>query len=614
MIEEMKYVNIIGYTKDIERIIEQYISRYDIQLEYAIKDLGDVAKNFDTANPYANLARKAENILKFNNATTNLLITKDEAIEIIQTSSEVYSKKTAELQRLELLRSNLLELLSNIHHFNMFEFDFAELERFEFIKYRFGYMPLSNYKQFQTFLYDDPNILFVEGEIVHDYIWGVYFTHDLADKAVDELFAKFNFEIINLPFEFELNKLNGTIANIARDLNLKLADIDTKIDSLKNISDNALEASAVNKIIDLQFYHDTRKFGAVILNDFFIFTGWMSARNANALDFEMETDDSVILATETNRQKFPPTILSNFAIFKPFELFVKMYGVPAYNEIDPTPFLAITYTILFGLMFGDVGQGFVLFTLGFLNRRKHDLFAILSTLGLSSIAFGVLYGSCFGFEYNPIWIKPVDNINFILLFTIFSGIFLIFMSMIFNLINSLRSDNLIKLFFSPNGMAGLIFYASVLTLISVSYFKLGGAFVFLTTALLSLLLMAFQKPISNLLNRDEKSHHGNVFVTVFEVLVELFEILLGYFTNTISFVRVGAFALSHAGMMSVVMLLAKSTHGTNWFIVALGNLLVIAMEGLIVGIQVLRLEFYEMFGRFFSGNGKEYTPYKTLKK
>ena len=97
---------------------------------------------------------------------------------------------------------------------------------------------------------------------------------------------------------------------------------------------------------------------------------------------------------------------------------------------------------------------------------------------------------------------------------------------------------------------------------------------------------------------------------------ELFELLLSYFSNTLSFVRVGAFAVSHAAMMEVVLMLAGAEAGgsPNWLVVIFGNLFVCGMEGLIVGIQVLRLEYYELFSRFYRGTGRAFKPYgKKLK-
>lgn len=93
---------------------------------------------------------------------------------------------------------------------------------------------------------------------------------------------------------------------------------------------------------------------------------------------------------------------------------------------------------------------------------------------------------------------------------------------------------------------------------------------------------------------------------IVEKFFELFEILLSFITNTMSFIRVGAFALNHVGMMSVVFLLSDMAQGGSVVVQVLGNLLVIGLEGLIVGIQVLRLEYYEMFSRFFVGDGKEF--------
>ena len=94
-------------------------------------------------------------------------------------------------------------------------------------------------------------------------------------------------------------------------------------------------------------------------------------------------------------------------------------------------------------------------------------------------------------------------------------------------------------------------------------------------------------------------------------IFELFEVILSYFSNTLSFVRIGAFAVSHAAMMEVVLMLAGATNGgsPNWIVVVLGNIFVCAMEGLIVGIQVLRLEYYEIFSRFYAGNGREFKPF-----
>ena len=127
-----------------------------------------------------------------------------------------------------------------------------------------------------------------------------------------------------------------------------------------------------------------------------------------------------------------------------------------------------------------------------------------------------------------------------------------------------------------------------------------------------LIAILLKEPLSHLVERKKEIlPSGSKIMFLVEALVECFDVVLSYATNTISFVRVGAFALSHAGMMGVVMTLAGLEQGNpNWVIIVLGNILVACLEGLVVGIQVLRLEYYEMFSRFYTGNGKPFVSFK----
>ena len=125
--------------------------------------------------------------------------------------------------------------------------------------------------------------------------------------------------------------------------------------------------------------------------------------------------------------------------------------------------------------------------------------------------------------------------------------------------------------------------------------------------------MALNQPLSSLIIKHKAKLNTSKAMFITQAFFELFETMLSYFSNTLSFVRIGAFAVSHAAMMEVVMMLSGAEKGApNWVVVILGNLFVCAMEGLIVGIQVLRLEYYEMFSRFYKGSGKEFKPYNKL--
>ena len=298
-----------------------------------------------------------------------------------------------------------------------------------------------------------------------------------------------------------------------------------------------------------------------------------------------------------------------------------MYGLPNYNEVDPTPLMAITYTILFGAMFGDVGQGVMLGVVGYLMYKLKGMWLgrILVCAGVASVAFGFVYGSVFGYEdllpYEGFKVMEGDNTNLILIIAVAVGAVLISVAMILNIVNGIRQKDFIKLFFAPNGVAGFIFYWAVifcvLPLLGFGESVLTPWYLILFLGL-PLLLIFLKEPLGKLVARRPDWMPEDGFLNyALENLFELIEVLLSYVTNTISFLRVGAFALSHAGMMMVVFLLAKGTgQSPNMVVVVLGNVVVMAIEGLLVGIQVLRLEFYELFGRFYSGEGTPYSPVK----
>ena len=111
---------------------------------------------------------------------------------------------------------------------------------------------------------------------------------------------------------------------------------------------------------------------------------------------------------------------------------------------------------------------------------------------------------------------------------------------------------------------------------------------------LPLLAMAFKEPLTAWMEKKKAELDGGVAMYLVLTFFEMFEVLLSFFSNTLSFVRIGAFAVSHAAMMEVVLMLAGFENGAtgNWLVIVLGNAFVCAMEGLIVGIQVLRLESY----------------------
>lgn len=328
----------------------------------------------------------------------------------------------------------------------------------------------------------------------------------------------------------------------------------------------------------------------------------------------------------TGKAKTPPTKLKNPKLFKPFEMYVKMYGLPAYGEMDPTWFVAITYSFIFGAMFGDVGQGLLLAVGGFLlYKYKHiDLAGIISCAGIFSTFFGFMFGSIFGFEdvLPALWLHPMSNmmtvpfigkLNTVFIVAIGFGMIIILLCMVFNIINSFRAKDTEKSWFDTNAVAGLIFYGSAVVCIALfmTGHSLPGGIVLFVMFGIPLLMIFFKEPLTALVEKRAEVMPKEKGMFVVQGIFEMFEVLLSYFSNTLSFVRIGAFAVSHAAMMEVVLMLAGAESGNpNWLIVILGNLFVCGMEGLIVGIQVLRLEYYEIFSRFYKGTGRKFEPFR----
>ena len=300
-------------------------------------------------------------------------------------------------------------------------------------------------------------------------------------------------------------------------------------------------------------------------------------------------------------------------------------ALTAHDEMDPTMFVALTYTFIFGAMFGDLGQGFCLFAIGGILylTKKINLAGIISIAGIFSMFFGFMFGSVFGFEdiIEARWLRPVSamtnlpfigQLNTVFVVAIAFGMALNILVMIFNIINSAKAHDKENMLFSTNGVAGLVFYG-FLVLTVVLYMtghKTPGNVMLVIFLGIPVLLFVFKEPLGNLVEKRHKKMEGGKVMFFVQAFFELFETMLSYFSNTISYVRIGAFAVSHAAMMEVVLMLSGASAGsTNWIIFVIGNIIVCGLEGLVVGIQVLRLEYYEMFSRFYKGTGREFKPF-----
>lgn len=631
----MQFLTITGPKNDIDRVMNRYLSKYEIHLENALSELSSVhdLKPFAEINPYKEVLMKAESLIeKLGNSSR--IATHDmsmpEAQSIITQAYDSVEDLTADKKELTRQKEALTKELATIEPFRMLDYELKKILNFKFLKFRFGKISHEYYKKFSDYVYETLNAVFIECDRNEHYVFGVYFVPASSSAQVDAVFTSLHFDRIYMPDEYEgtPEEIYQTLLNRQKELRVARKELTAQIQN--RLQDIAPELTlAYEKVKDFCNNFEIRKLAACTKATtqgivFYILCGWMTKKDAKKFSKEIESDPDVYCLCDEEYESStskPPTKLCNPKIFKPFELFIQMYGLPAYNEMDPTIFVALTYTLIFGIMFGDVGQGALLMIGGFLlfEFKKMNLAAIISIAGFWSTIFGFLYGSIFGFEdfMEAVWRRPMEDIMTTLIMAIGFGIFLILIAMILNIINGIRAKNIEKIFFDASGVAGFVCYGSVVGCIGLYFlgYAIPGTIVLAVLVGVPLLCIFLKEPLSNWLSKKKNIFpEGSKVMFFVENLVELFDVVLSYATNTISFVRVGAFALSHAGMMGVVLSLAHVESGKpNILVIILGNLVVMVLEGLVVGIQVLRLEYYEMFSRFYRGTGKAFKPFKSKK-
>lgn len=631
MVEKMKLLHITGPKEDIDRVMRQYISRYEIHFENAMTSLGNLKniRPFVETNIYKEIYQQGQRLqayLQNNKAYHQGICTIQEADEIIRNACTMIDGKIERQKLLEEESQKNKKRMAEIAPFIGLDFEVEKLREFHFIDYRFGRITLENYHKLQEYIYKNPYTLFYECNSNQEYVWAVYFAPHVHMGEQEAVYASFHFEDIPMPEDFE-----GTPGEAFAQEAQHLEQNETEWKQLQEEIQDSLQQQEKEILLAcqvMQSYCDNfeiRKYAACTREkdgeECYILYGWMAEEDARKLEGEMGQDEKIRLVEEDvdeHLSAVPPTRLKNPKLLKPFEMFVEMYGLPSYNEMDPTAFIALTYTLMFGIMFGDVGQGLVLVLGGFLLYRIKGmrLAGIISFAGLWSTFFGFMYGSVFGFEelLPAVWMKPMDNIMNVLMMAIGFGTLLILIAMLLNIINAVRSKEYGRLLFNQSGLAGLVCYGTVAVcaVLIITGHGLPATVIIGLAVGLPLVAILLKEPLSHFIEKKKPLvSGGSKAMFLVEALVEGFDVVLSYATNTISFVRVGAFALSHAGMMGVVMTLAGLERGNpNWLIIVLGNILVAGLEGLVVGIQVLRLEYYEMFSRFYKGNGKPFVAFK----
>jgi len=358
----------------------------------------------------------------------------------------------------------------------------------------------------------------------------------------------------------------------------------------------------------------------------YLIAGWVPRYRIPELRSAVEEVTNGRVTFEENAPTSPganqsiPTLLRHSRLLRPVEALVTTYGVPGYREIDPTLILAVTFVIMFGVMFGDLGHGLLLAAIGALLALRAipqlERFAAPGTLlmacGLSSAAFGALFGSVFGREdiISHLWLNPLDDMIALLGASIAFGVLILNIGFLLRLLTALRQGRLAEAVVDKNGVVGLLLYWSLVGSLASIVLGRGLPAWLIGCLLLFATALFFSEPLTNLLTERRPLVQGSLLEMAVQSFFELFEAFISYVSNTLSYVRLGAFAVAHMGLSTAVLLLADLV-GEGLAAIAvlvLGNLLILGFEGLIVAIQTLRLEYYELFGKFFSGEGVPFEP------
>jgi len=586
--------------------IKPYISKRDFS-----KDEGIIRLFMDLFNLKPEIR---EDYLCVGDDYENIMTELRKVHDSVRHISEGMAERTANVEKLQ-------HYLNNVRYLRNIDLRLEEIKSLNFMNFRLLMLSNENFKKLKLNIENVPSIIFQAAALDGNTVIASITPKSLEEEA-ERIFISLNYKELELPQEF-----SGTLEDVINQINVKISNEKRQIEELKeSVTElSRTYSDAVSRaftLLELEKKAEKLKQETALGSSMFFMFGFVPESEVEGVRIELQQyfDESVIfIADDVANQRLgnvPPTKMKNISLFKPFESLISMYGIPSYGEKDPTPFFALSYMLMFGAMFGDLGQGLIILLGGLLisYRTANKIFGgILTRLGASSMIFGALYGSIFGSEelIGAQLIRPMANINTMLIGAIVLGIILITISYIYSLLNHYSSKNVEEGLFGREGLTGFLFF---LTLIFGIFGEVTGKLTVgiglpLGIMVVLLLVMVFKQPLTGLLtgHRLYEDSPGDYYV---EAGFGVIETVLSVASNIISFIRVGAFALNHVGLYIAFATMAEmlNSKAVGIMVLIIGNIFIIGLEGLIVFIQSLRLEYYELFSKYYSGYGVEYKP------
>ena len=659
---EMKLLELMVLKDDISAVIEYIGKKENFQFQTKLKERA--ASESDEQNSEASLnidsqfydgLLKAYTELGFNETSYDIKSCTAPRDEDRKKAADVIAAYTQLKNRIAEASDEALKVSDAYKEamaFSNLKVSYSELEHLSFLSLRIGRIPENQYEDLKDRLEGSAVVIKLGNDASHVLVA----SSKKGRFALDAELKSHNFVELEVPSDFK-----GVPESALKGLEEQKAESEKRLNELNEEKANFAETHK-NQLehllgcftIAVQIEAITGRLESTEL--VYRITGWIPATETEnymkGLDeltegrIAIRVYEPFEVPSVMSGKEQVPVKLQHGKFVKSFERMIFSYGSPIYGAIDPTPFVAVFFTILFGIMFGDFGQGlfFVLFGilmgLNVIKVGGWNKFApIFMAIGISSSIMGLLTGEFFGTEtvLEPFaeWVtgffgKPhapilhlmpsADPKSIYVMFGVFGvavaiGFVINTCGLLLNIINNLIRRNYAEALFGKNGIAGAVFFWYVIALVlRIVLAKHSVALYDIIIIAVSLFFAAFAEPFERALEGEKPLFENGFGTYIISSLVEIIEVISGYLSNTISFVRVGAFALSHAVLNFTILTLTNMVGGPGSaggiIVLITGNALIIVLEGMIVAIQVIRLQYYEFFSKFFHETGKEFKPFR----
>ncbi|GAB4354294.1 MAG: V-type ATPase 116kDa subunit family protein [Gammaproteobacteria bacterium] len=514
-----------------------------------------------------------------------------------------------QLRRLDEERREVAQLRDTLKKFSGLDVDLGHLQRRKrFLNVQVGTVPEANLSRLTRAVELAGQVLtpFLVSEGVAYVVVAGPMPGD--DSELARLLDAAGFRPVNIPEEFRDHP-----AEVERELRERAEELDRRRQAL--LERKASEAERIAG--ELTRFHRLLTLAAPYAKladamrgrgGLTLFSGWVPSSQLLKLRLKLEEGLRYPFFLHA-RDPFPeerekvPSTTPYPAWLWPFVSLVRNYGIPRYGEFDPTWLFTLSFLVMFGMMFGDVGQGAVIAVAGFfVPRRWRRIRPAFWGAGSASMVFGFLYGSVFGFEHwlEPVWIAPLSDPLRMLTVALYWGVGFILLTTLITIANRLAQGLWGEALLDGRGLAGALFYVAALW-VGTRWFQGQPLYVWHYAAIVV--------PLAVIVGYYGYRNRERFAERVLVAVMEGFETVLAYGANTLSFLRLAAFSLNHVALAVAVFTLADMMGTAGyWVTVVVGNVIITVLEGAIVAIQVLRLEYYEGFSRFFAGSGRAYRP------